>query len=213
MQALERELILENWITIILVVSFLLIAVLKSLHSSKLKGYFFAFFNKGFIETEAEENDSFFTVFHSTLLLFSTSIISLFLYFLLKNSTVNFTANTTSFFIIFLLVFSFLVLKWSLEFLISKLFEVNNQVRYFLFLKYSYLHTISFCLFVLLIIYVYGYKNYSVVLLPLLFLIFIRVLLLLINNKKLITSKLFYFILYICAFEIAPLFILIKSVF
>ena len=100
-----------------------------------------------------------------------------------------------------------------LEFLIGKLFEIETKIRLFLFLKYSYLHTISITLFIVLIIYVYSYRNYAILWITLILLAFARAVLLFTNNKKLIASKLFYFILYICAFEIVPLFILIKSVF
>ncbi|MEN8766771.1 MAG: DUF4271 domain-containing protein [Polaribacter sp.] len=41
----------------------------------------------------------------------------------------------------------------------------------------------------------------------------LKVVLLFVNNKNLILSKLFYIILYICAFEIAPLFLLFKLIF
>ncbi len=213
MQAIEREVIANDWITLAFVFAFVLIGVLKSLDAQKLKGYFFSFFNKGFIELEAEENTSFFTPFHIVLTLFTTTIMSLFFYFLLEQNALNFRHDYTLFFKILGCICFLSLVRWMLEFLIGKLFEIETEIRLFLFFKYGYLHVISISLFLLLIIYVYSYKNYALLWGAFLFLAFIRAILLFTNNKKLILSKLFYFILYICAFEIAPLFILIKSVF
>lgn len=213
MQAIEREVIANDWITLAFVFAFILIGALKSLDAQKLKGYFFSFFNKGFIELEAEENTSFFTPFHIVIILFSTTIMSLFFYFLLEQNTLNFKYDYTLFLKILTFLFLLSLGRWMLEFLIGKLFEIETKIRLFLFFKYSYLHVISVSLFIVLMIYVYSYRNYAILWIAFILLAFTRAVLLFTNNKKLIVSKLFYFILYICAFEIAPLFILIKSVF
>jgi hypothetical protein len=48
-QALEKITISTNWIPLVLVFLFAIIAVLKIIDAEKLKGYVFALFNKGFI--------------------------------------------------------------------------------------------------------------------------------------------------------------------
>ena len=64
MEALQRVILSNNWITIIFLVSLAVLFFLKLFEAEKLKGYAASIFNKGFIEIEAEDNSSFFSFFH-----------------------------------------------------------------------------------------------------------------------------------------------------
>ncbi len=70
MQALDKISLSTNWIPLVLVFLFVIIAILKIIDAEKLKGYVFALFNKGFIESEAEEDILFFSSFYSLLFVF-----------------------------------------------------------------------------------------------------------------------------------------------
>ena len=63
MEALQRVILSNNWITIIFLVSLAVLFFLKLFEAEKLKGYAASIFNKGFIEIEAEDNSSFFFSF------------------------------------------------------------------------------------------------------------------------------------------------------
>jgi hypothetical protein len=76
-QALDKITTSTNWILLVLVFLFVIIAVLKIIDAEKLKGYVFALFNKGFIEDEAEEDTSFFSSFYSLLFVFSGIVLAL----------------------------------------------------------------------------------------------------------------------------------------
>ena len=65
MEALQRSVLSNNWITIIFLVSLAVLFFLKLFEAEKLKGYAASIFNKGFIEIEAEDNSSFFSFFHT----------------------------------------------------------------------------------------------------------------------------------------------------
>ncbi|WP_435414021.1 DUF4271 domain-containing protein [Polaribacter aestuariivivens] len=210
MQALEKNLIDSSWITIILVFLLALIVVLKMLDSEKLKGYFLALFNKGFVETEVEENVSFLNTFHIVLFIFSTTIISLISYTFIIESVAEFEVDFLSFLLVFTTVTSYFLLKWTIETVISRLFLIKNSVKFYLVSKFSYLYCISFLLFIVFIIIQYSSLNNNILFYTAAFLFLLRFVFHVSNNKNLIFSKLFYFILYICAFEIAPLFILFK---
>ena len=64
MEALQRVILSNDWITIIFLVSLAVLFFLKLFEAEKLKGYAASIFNKGFIEIEAEDNSSFFSFFH-----------------------------------------------------------------------------------------------------------------------------------------------------
>ena len=71
MEALQRSVLSNNWITLIFVFSILLLFFLKLFTTAKLKGYVTSLFNKGFVEIEAEENYWTLSFFHTGFSLFT----------------------------------------------------------------------------------------------------------------------------------------------
>ena len=213
MQAIEKIDISTNWVTLIFMVLLLCVFLLKGFHRTKLKEYFFAFFNKGFIASEIEERTSALNRF-SFVLFFFTNVIFGLLTFLLINYFAREGFLEISFFWKTLLVFGgYLTVKRILEKFFVILFSMHTQTVSFLTAKNIYTHTIGLWVFPTLILFYYTALPKKIFLMFLTLLIIMKLGLLLVNNKNLILSKLFYIILYICAFEIAPLFILFKSIF
>ncbi|MCL7752339.1 DUF4271 domain-containing protein [Polaribacter sp. Z022] len=213
MQALERTIIDTNWITILLVSLLVFIFLLKGISVKRLKRIAFSFLNIGAIEDEIEENNSFFNAFKSLIFVFSTTVLSLVLYKALVYYFSSFKQGLIVFFKVFGLVFTYFIVKKLLEFLFSQLFMLSKQVKFFLFSKAIYLYSVSLFLLIGIVLVEYSQLNTSFLVYFSLVLFSIRFLLYVINNKNLILKELFYFILYLCAFEIAPLFILFKLLF
>jgi hypothetical protein len=213
LQALEKISASNNWITLVLLFLFLCVFLLKTIDAYKLKGAVFSVFKVSFIEREAEKKTDFFDVFQILIFTFSSIVISLLVFdFKAYKLGVN-TNNFASFFTVFLSVSTFFLIKKALEFLLSHLFMVRKEVKFFIISKAYYINAISFLLYIAVILNQFTglkqlYLYYFAAFLFLLQFVFHAV-----NNKKLIFKKLFYFILYICAFEIAPLFILFKLMF
>jgi hypothetical protein len=212
-QALERTITDSNWITLILMTLFVFVFLLKGVSVRRLKGNASSLINRGFIEKEIEDNNPFFNLFQVLIFLFSMTVLSLTVYKIVLFYTVVILQGFSTFMIIFGLVFSYFACKLLLEFSIAFLFKIDKQVKFFLISKSSYLYAVSFILLIGLILVEYSQ-------LDTLFLIYfsgvlfsIRFILHVASNKKLIFNELFYFILYLCAFEIAPLFILFKLLF
>ena len=210
MQALDKISLSTNWILLVLVFLFVIIAILKIIDAEKLKGYVFALFNKGFIESEAEEDILFFSSFYNLLFVFSATVLALTVSLLASEINVAFSLTFSSFLSVLKLVFSYLIVKRFLELAFARLLLIKKQVRFFLVCKLSYLYSISFFLLVFYILFLFSPLNYFYFTVIILGLFTLRYLFLLTNNKKLVFSELFYFILYICAFEIAPLLTLFK---
>ena len=213
MEALQRVILSNNWITIIFLVSLAVLFFLKLFEAEKLKGYAASIFNKGFIEIEAEDNSSFFSFFH---------IGFSFFFFLMITITGYFCANIYSHRTIFLLqdyihVFNYVLLYMIVRFvsmsLFILLFELKQSISLFLISKRGFLYSISIGLLFLNIIYFYSFQNKYLLITGVGLLFLVRFLMILMINKNLIIKELFYFILYICTFEIAPLFILFKLMF
>ena len=212
MQALEKIVINTNWISIILVFLFAIIAVLKIIDGDKLKGYVFALFNKGFIQDEVEENTSFFSSFYSLLFIFSSVVLALVTSLLVAETDKNTSFSVSSFFLILGIIWSYFTIKSLLEIGVIRLFFIKKEVRFYVVSKFGYLYSISFFLIIFLVLFRFGPLNFSFFIAATLGLFFLKFVFQVVNNKNLVFGKLFYFILYLCAFEIAPLLIMFKLV-
>lgn len=213
MEAIERGFISNNWVTLLFVFGLLLIFVLKLYKAAKLSGFATSIFNKGFIEIESQEKTAPITFFHSVFTLFSFLSISMTAYFLLDEYKDGVSTNFLEYIEWSSYILIYILGRFFLEFLLMGLLEVKGLLSYFILSKRSYLYSISIGLFLLNLIYFYGYQKFNLLLIGAAVLFGVRLLLIVVNNKNLIIKELFYFILYLCAFEIAPLFILFKLIF
>jgi hypothetical protein len=210
LQALEKIVIDTNWVSFILVFLFAIIAILKIIDAEKLKGYVFAMFHKSFLEDEVQENTSFFSSFYSLLFLFSCTVLALIMSLLISERNEDFSFSFSFFLLVLGIIFSYFILKSILELLMVKLFLINKQVRFYVVSKFGYLYSISFFLLILFVLFQFGPLNFSFFVTIASGLFFLNFVLHVFNNKNLVFSKLFYYILYLCAFEISPLIIMFK---
>ena len=213
MQAIEKIDISTNWVTLIFMVLLLCVFLLKGFHRTKLKEYFFAFFNKGFIVSEIEERASLLNRFSVVLFFFTTGTFGLLTFFLMNYFSQEVFLEISLFWKTLLFFVGYLTVKRILEKLFVILFSIQTETVSFLTAKSIYTHTISLWTFPLLILFFYAALPNQILFGFILFLFVIKLALLFANNKNLILSKLFYIILYICAFEIAPPFLLFKLMF
>ncbi|WP_086031398.1 DUF4271 domain-containing protein [Tenacibaculum holothuriorum] len=208
LQALDRLDFTNSWITVLILISVVLLAVMKVIKPSRLLGYSIAFFSPGFFQKRAEENASFFTPFNGVMFLFSLIILSLFCFFALNPFA--FERDFFEFGVFFIGIIVYVLIRFIIDFLVINATGVIDVLNYFMFSKRGYLYTVSLWMFPVLIFYIYAFRNNYFLLISFLLLFAIRGFLLIYNNKKLVVSKLFYFILYFCTLEIAPLLILYK---
>ena len=120
--------------------------------------------------------------------------------------------NFTDFLWVFLGVVIFVIIKKSLDFSLIYLLQIKNILGDFLIDKSKSFYANIFLVYVLLILTEFTQlsENHLLWFTALFFLY--RFVFIVIKNKKLIFNKLFYFILYICTLEIAPLLIIYKFV-
>lgn len=215
MQAIPRGEISGDMVTLIFFISMLLAGLLKLINSQKITEYsqLFFNFNKGSIETEAEENNSYFSGFHVLFFFYYTLSYTLLLYFLIGHLDSDFKKSFFSFSSLFLGVFCYVLGRRMLEYLLSILFRSVTTIRYFLVYKYSYANASALMILPIMMIYFYGYSNEYILFISFVIILVFRTLFLITNNKNIIRKNLFYFILYICTLEIAPLSILITFIF
>lgn len=204
MEAIERTFLSEDWITFTFLCCFVLLAVMKLYKPQRLLGFSIAFFTQSFIKKNADETTSYYSIFYIGSFFFSAIVISLTLRHFIFYKTFS------DFLIVISSVSLYMLLHFSLIYFISKMFKIYETIRYFLLTKFGYLFTVCLYIFPLLILHHYKFNNPIVFFISIAVLLLFRAFLILKNNKKLIFNQLFYFILYLCALELAPLLIVYK---
>ena len=111
----------------------------------------------------------------------------------------------------------YLLLKWGVEYFISILFDLQKYYIRSFFVKLSYGNSYSMYLTILLVPWYYTFKDSGTyrhfIIIAAVFFILLRYFHYMAMYKKMIMSRIFYFILYFCTLEIAPIIWLIKTVF
>ena len=208
----------KDWITGLFLFIFLLLAGLKYLYQERILYSGIHFFSKNHISINFnKDNHKIFNVFQSALFLIQVIILSLLLYFASLHYNLNIIIfNLHLFLSIFFSITIYFVFKYFIGSFLSYVFNLKKSVERFINFKISYLHNLILWLIPFLIIqnYIENYKTITLYITLIIFfcLLALRYSLLLHHNKKLIFSNLFYFILYLCALEIAPIIIIIKLI-
>lgn len=216
-----KEIIHQNndWITLVFLVILILLTLLKVLFNKRLfhagtiylsKKYLSIYFNK--------EKRKILNLFQILLFLVQLLVLTLLFYF--ANSYFKFRIdllNFNSYILIFYWVGLYFCLRYAIGFILAYLFNLKNIHTKIVYEKMCYLNNLILWLLPFLVISAY-LNNYKKLILESTFILFsvlliLRYSLTLVNNKNLIFSNLFYFILYICALEIAPLIIILKLTF
>ncbi len=210
MEAINRTFLSNDLITITFLIGLVLVFLMKLYKPKVLLGYTLAFFTPGFIEDRSDEDISVFSIFYNLLFLFSVILIAATLFIIL--SPHYFEKNNTNLVYLVLSTFTYYILKKSITFFILLLFDIKDKLSYLLYAKNGYLYTSCLLLFPVLILNQYATKNNFIVLFFVALLLIFRVFLIFKNNKNLIFNHMFYFILYFCALELAPLLILYKTI-
>jgi len=214
-EATERILVSNDWITIILLIIISLLIYNKIKHPLRFKNLQTLIYNNSYINNYSKSTPLVFNTFNIIFYFVFIFIISLLLYVGLNHYELKFnSSNKLLFLLIILYVFSFVIIRFILGFLLSLIFEIENEQQYFSFVKLSYLGNFSLIILPLLIINFYISSIFFSQ-----FLIIIAILLLFYyyylqikNNQKIVFSNMFYFILYLCALEISPFIIIYKLI-
>lgn len=198
-----------DWATSVLFFSMLLLALGKYLFQNKFLNFLILPFNNKYVVLHNKKG-RLFSWFHIILTVFQLINISL---FALTIQKVFFTYTTenhlTQFFIILGLFSAFELLKMLVQLGQGYVFNTESLIAQLVFNKISYLNHSSLVMFISNIILFYIAKDSKVVIITALVLIIsinaIGLFKLLKNHQKVIISHFFYFILYLCTLEFAPL--------
>jgi len=215
MQATERIYEYQDWITFIFLACFALLVLAKLLFPQRFED-FISLLNSGkFIAFKGKENKAF-HAFNILLLTIQAIIVSIFLYIVYTYFFKTSTPDLILYIRIFTAYFCLILIKAGIEKIIGNIFELDEKIDYYIFQKFSYRNFISLFILLASLFLVYtinpttliiGFIGVSVLLANAIGLIIIYK-----RNQTLLIANWFYFILYLCALEIAPYIILYKLI-
>ncbi|MGX1928468.1 DUF4271 domain-containing protein [Flagellimonas sp. 2504JD4-2] len=197
-----------DWMTMVLFLSMVVLALGKYLFQNRFLNFIILPFNNKYVVLHSKKG-RLLNWFHILLTLFQLVNFSLFL-FLVAKTFFNFeTEDLLFFFIIMGGVVLFQLLKLVLQLVKGYIFNTQNLIAELLFNKTSYLNYSSLIMFVANVILIY-IANDSKIVFYVAFILIVSInaigfVKLLKNYQKAVVPHLFYFILYLCTLEIAPL--------
>jgi len=206
----------NDWITIVIIVIFIVLTLVSLLFKERLShgNTFFLskknssiYFNKG--------KAKLLNLFQIALFIVQLLVLSLLLYLANLYFQVHIQSlNFESYILIFCSVGIYFLLRYLIGLFVAFLFNFNSQHSKIVNDKINYFNNVVLWILPLLILSIYATKHQKIFL-EITFVVFVSLLtlrycLILVNNKKVIFNNFFYFILYLCALEIAPLIIVLK---
>jgi len=215
MQATERIYEYQDWITIIFLACLVLLVLAKLLFPQRFEE-FISLLNSGkFIAFKGKENKAF-HAFNILLLVIQALAVSVFLYIAYTHFFTTSSPDLILYIRIFTAYFCLILIKAGIEKIIGNIFELDEKIDYYLFQKFSYRNFISLFLLSVSLLLIYtinpttliiGFIGVSAIIANAIALIIIYK-----KNQNVLSANWFYFILYLCALEIAPYIILYKLI-
>jgi len=211
---IERYTLVPDWITLLIFSSLILISVAKWVQTTRFNDFVeLVFTNKYF--SLYDKGSKIFSTFNLLLLANQIIAVSVFLFLFLAQFNNEISLNNHLVFIRIIGFFTlFIALKFYLEKIIANLFSMDKNIDRYLYQKLSYRNLISLMLLVINLIFLYALKPNTLLFGIIIFVVLFSNILALIysykTHEKLIRANIFYFILYLCALEISPYYILYK---
>lgn len=206
-----REVILNDWYTVFLMLSLLCITASKLLFAKRFEDFLYIIANSNYLKIYAREQ-KFIDGFDAFLFAASVISISVFSYLVFNTFIGNVAFEIIFFLKLLLAVATFILIKVLLERLIGSLFEIDKLMDTYLFQKTTYKNFTGILLIPVNIVFIYSTAPTKIaiyIVFGVIFLInFIGFITSFRNFQKLLISNFFYFILYLCALEIGPYIIL-----
>lgn len=213
-----KEIISQNndWMSFVFLGVLCLLTFIKIRYNDRILHTSTLFFQKKYLSIYYnKEKNTVFNGFQIPFFLIKTLIISLLLYHI--NVFFNISSDIIGFWgygKILIYVSIYFLIRYVIGMTISEVLSFQKPYRKMVFDKLNYFNNVI--LWIIPMVLIYSYVNsYKIFFFNILFLISIALLvvrygLLLANNKNLIFNNIFYFILYLCALEIAPFVIIFK---
>ncbi|MFK2818756.1 DUF4271 domain-containing protein [Flavobacteriaceae sp. LMIT009] len=208
-----REIITNEWYTILIIISLCILAFAKYAYANRFSDFLSLVGNSKYLKIYAREQ-KFIDQFDSLLFINMVISLSIFTFLSYRTLVTPLDFEITTFLKLLVGVGALILIKILLERLIGSLFEIDQLIDAYLFQKTNYKNFIGLVLLPINVLLIYSFNPEPIVFYVVFSLIFIIISIGFITSlkthQKTIIGNIFYFILYLCALEIAPYVILYK---
>jgi len=216
LEAIERHVISQDWITILLLLVIVVLVATKYAFPQRFNHFVLLFATDKYLLLKGKDPK----IFHPfNLLFFTVNVITVALFiFIFYNQIINEVPPRPK--VLYLRIATayaaFVLLKFSIEKILANIVSVDKKINYYLFYKLSYRNFMALVLLPICMAFIYIWEPSLIALYICIGLVllmnFISVVSIYRKNQQFILSRWFYFILYLCALEIGPYFILYKLI-
>ncbi|MEX0273528.1 MAG: DUF4271 domain-containing protein [Flavobacteriaceae bacterium] len=208
MEPVVRNIENVDWITVLLVISLAFLVVAKSFFYTRFLNFLILPFNNKYVFMY-NKKEKFNNIFHISLTLFQFVNFSLFAYYALNILIGSDSAKASSAYVFILSAFLlFFLIKGILQMGNGLVFNSHRIIGEIIFKKMSYLNHSALVMFVANLLLTYVFKDNEILVYVTFFLVFVINAIgwttILRHHQKIVLNNFFYFILYLCALEIAP---------
>ncbi len=216
MEIITREIISTDWITIVIMGCFMLLATARLMNPAGFSEFVMLFNTNKYIVLKQKGN-KLSTLFNGVLILIQVLSVSLFLYLCVDVLQWQLEGIDLMLYLKIASLYLFIIIsKILVEKIISTIFSIEVLIEEYLFYKVSYRNFLGVILLPFNLLFVYTTKPSKIVLIVIIISLLILNLIVLFSvykkNENIILNHMFYFILYLCALEIAPYFLLYKFI-
>lgn len=208
-----RNIISNELFTVLIVISITIIAVAKLVAPKRFEDFIYVIGNSKYLKIYARDQ-KFLDKFDALLFFNLVISASIFSYLVYQFVTDTQTISINLLFKLFFGIGTFILIKVLIERLIGSLFEIDKLIDQYLFQKISYKNYLGLLLLPINALLIFTIKPtlpaFYVIIAVLFIVNIIGVITSFKTHQNTIKHNLFYFILYLCALEIAPYIILYK---
>ncbi|MEO1032191.1 MAG: DUF4271 domain-containing protein [Bacteroidota bacterium] len=210
-----RNFITYEWFTIFTIFGLIAITIAKYLNALRFNDFLFVIGNSKYLKIYSKDQ-KFIDPFDGFLFLNLAFSASIFIYFSYSTFVSPLKFELVFFLKLFFAVAVVVLIKTLLERLIGSLFEIDSIVDGYLFQKITFLNYSGFVFLAANLLLLYT-SNYSKIIIIASFTLICLINLIgfatsFKNYQKIINPNFFYFLLYLCALEIAPYVLLYKVI-
>jgi hypothetical protein len=214
-EGIERITLSKDWITVVLLLVLIVIALIKLVYNERFIKLFSLSYSDKYFTNYSKSKPLIFNTFHFLFFVVINFNISLLIYYSIEVFNPLIISNSLTFFLkIVLVVLLYFVARYLIGYLLSIVFNLSEHQDYVTLLKISNSAYLSMLFFPLLI-----FLNYSSVVMHKFLLIFSLIIVLILSfilyfnvvkNLKINFNSFFYLFLYLCALELAPIIVIYK---
>ncbi|MFP4844870.1 DUF4271 domain-containing protein [Winogradskyella sp. PE311] len=210
-----RNFITNEWLTIFTVFGFTSIVIAKYLNTLRFNDFIAVIGNSKYLKIYSKDQ-KFIDPFDGFLFINLALSASIFLYFGYSSFISDIPFDITAFLKTLFAFSTLIIIKTLLERLIGSLFEIDSLIDHYLFQKTTFKNYSGILLLIAnsFILYTTGFTK-IIILITLSLICLINIIGFIIsfkNYRKIINPNFFYFLLYLCALEIAPYVLLYKAI-